>query len=268
VYWRARAKLGGSYGDYCDSINIATPLVFKYDCNPLSNFTHMAAFNLAGGKIVTVDWGDGTHQDCDTTDTPTHDYAGVPSPAQDPYYIQLSGDLSDITQFQIISSALCYGDISKWILPASAPIINLYSCAFTGDLSGWTIPAGVTIMRLYGNTGLVGDLSGWSLPSGFTIFYVTSCGFTKPPRGVLKQIESGTGIWMQNNACDTAALDAFFAYANTYFAINTPVKNSRFRMDGASMGIPTGGNSNTDIVGIKAKYTAAGYTATITIRTS
>ncbi len=73
---------------------------------------------------------------------------------------------------------------------------------------------------------------------------------------------------MANCSFSTTEVDATLAMINAYFASNTPIKNVIINLSGASMGIPTGGANNTDLLGIIAKHTAAGYTATITVRTS
>ena len=70
------------------------------------------------------------------------------------------------------------------------------------------------------------------------------------------------------NKYSTAMVDSRLAYYNTMFATNPPIKNLTLNLSGATMGIPTGAGSNTDLLGILAKFTAAGFTATIIVRTS
>lgn len=281
VYYKARAKQGVEYGDYCAAISIATPLVFKFDCNPTATLGFAGHFGLPAGKTVRVSWGSFNggveyYTDYTTTTTPGHNYLGAGEGNQDPCYIKISGDLNFITQILLQNNSLIYGDISKWVLPSGVTKIYLFTGKYSGDLSNWIIPASLTDLRLY-NTGVgqntfTGDLSGWSLPATMTICYLAYNAFTAPPRGELKGMEAATaGLYMRDCSCNTAAIDAFLAYANTYFATNTPIKNSLFQLGisaTTNMGIPTGGNNNTNRLGIIAKYVAAGFTATVTVRTA
>lgn len=89
-------------------------------------------------------------------------------------------------------------------------------------------------------------------------------------------ITGGTSTWnksigtfnLRDCRFSTAAVDAQLKVINDYFAINTPIKNLTVNLSGATMGIPTGGANNTDLLGIVAKHAAAGFVATITVRTS
>lgn len=88
-------------------------------------------------------------------------------------------------------------------------------------------------------------------------------------------ISEGTNVWnkyiaiftLNNSKLPTSAVDAQLKVINDYFAINTPIKNVTINLAGTRMGIPTGGSSNVDLLGIISKHTAAGFTATITVRT-
>lgn len=271
VYFRARPRSGAVYGDYCASVNIVTPLVFKWDGNPKASLVFDSHFDLAAGKTVRVSWGGdkGEYNDYTTTQVPTHIYLNETQ--ADPHYVQISGDISDIKIIWLFSKPLAYGDISKWILPSSLTSLYLDRCKFSGDLSNWVLPATITIIRLYNTNAdqnaFTGDLSSWSLPATLTICYISYNAFTAPPRGELKGLEaSAAGLYMRDCSCGTAAMDAWLAYANTYFGSNTPIKNSLFQMQNnltTNMKQPTGGNNNADRLGIIAKYTAAGFTATV-----
>jgi hypothetical protein len=266
VYFKARAKQGVEFGDYCASINIATPLVFKWDNNPYTAFS-IGAFGLPANKTVTIYWGWGTPENHDDITLNNQVTLAANATASDPLYIKLYGDLNSITTFNIASSVKRYGNLSKWVIPTGVTTFYLFGCAFTGDISGWTIPPALVDFRIYANA-FTGDLSSWSLPVTNTIVWLTETNatneFTGCPRGSLKQVEASVGGYrLFHAAVPTAGVDAFLAYANTYFATNTPIKNSIFVLSGTGMGTPTGGNSNTDLVGIKAKYVAAGFTATI-----
>ena len=63
----------------------------------------------------------------------------------------------------------------------------------------------------------------------------------------------------------TAKLNAWLSWLKTFWDTHTPTQNCIYTLTGSAMGYPTGGNSNSDIVSIKAKYTAAGKTATFNI---
>ena len=88
---------------------------------------------------------------------------------------------------------------------------------------------------------------------------------------------SGLGNMLSNNISSmslnfnvfsTSEVDRVLAYYNTMFAATPPIKNLTLDLSGATMGIPTGAGSNTDLLGILAKFTTAGFTATIIVRTS
>ena len=277
VYFRARAKLGALYGNYCSSINIATPLVFKIDCNPLFNFVEIETFNLPAGKTVNIDWGDGHNTNYTTTGNPAHNYSTCGGTGvADPQYIKISGDLASITTFYIAAQVKCYGDLSKWYIPGLSSTIsfNINSCLFSGDLTSWafTLPSTLVDIRLY-NNDFIGDLSNLIVnTSAATILYLTTpngkCEFTAPPRGTLHQCEAGVaGLYMLHANMSTAAIDAWLAWFNTYLVTHTPVRNSLFMLSGTGNGIPTGGNANANRLGIIAKYTAAGFTGTVTVNT-
>jgi hypothetical protein len=69
------------------------------------------------------------------------------------------------------------------------------------------------------------------------------------------------------NKMPISVINTILSTFNTYFSTHTPIKNLTLNLSGTLMGIPTGGASNTDLLGILASYTAAGYVATIVIRT-
>jgi hypothetical protein len=62
-------------------------------------------------------------------------------------------------------------------------------------------------------------------------------------------------------------IDAVFAYLNTFFSSNTPIKDLTVNFSGGTNGVPTDGALNTDIVNIKSIFTAAGFVFTATINT-
>jgi hypothetical protein len=74
----------------------------------------------------------------------------------------------------------------------------------------------------------------------------------------------------QNVAFSTANIDKLLKAAADWYQVNAPTTNCTFNLSGANMGIPTDGVSttNVDIVRLIGYYSAAGFTATVTIRTS
>jgi len=269
AYFRLRAKKGAEYGDYA-TINIVTPLVFKFDANPQASVSF--SFVLSGGTVRvlwgTVVSGNATYTDYNTVGTNNASYSyGNAGEQIDPAYVKISGSVANITELTIISDAKKYGDLSKWVLPALTKLY-LAACGFTGDISAWVLPSGLVDMRIYGN-GFAGDLTNWTIgTSASTVMYLNDTDgkneFTAPPRGNCHQCEaSAAGLYMRHCAVSTAILDAWFAWFNGFLVANTPVRNTLLRLDGTGMGVPTGGNNNTDRLAIIAKYVAAGYSATI-----
>lgn len=66
---------------------------------------------------------------------------------------------------------------------------------------------------------------------------------------------------------DTTAVDDQLRVVNNYYSIATPIKDLSLNLGGSTMGIPTDGSNNVDLLGIISKYALAGFTANITIRT-
>ena len=275
VYFRARAKNGATYGAYCASINIAqTPLVYKFDSDPVTVLSY-GRFGLPAGKTVRVTWitsgGLTGYNDITLNNEVVSNFTNI---ASDPIYVQMAGDLNSITDLSNYngSNLKLYGDLSKWVLPTGLTKLYLYSCAYTGDISGWVLPVNLTHCRIHDNA-FTGDLSSWVIAtSGATVMWLGNTDakneFTGIPRGNIHQVEASTaGLYMRHCNVNTAGVDAWLAWANAFLATNTPVRNSLFYLAGTGMGVPTGGNNNADRLGIIAKYTAAGFTATVTTAT-
>ena len=72
----------------------------------------------------------------------------------------------------------------------------------------------------------------------------------------------------QNAVFPTTEIDKFFKAAADWYQVNTPTANCTFNLSGANMGIPTDGTANVDIVRLIGYYSAAGFAATIIVRTS
>ena len=92
----------------------------------------------------------------------------------------------------------------------------------------------------------------------------------------LSSLTKGTSIWnknvvqlsLLNNKLPTSEVNAQLAVIDNYFVgAVVPIKNLTLNLSGSTMGIPTGGASNVNLLSIIAKHVAAGFTATITVRT-
>jgi len=283
INFKVRAKIGTWYSDFSAVINIVTPLVWKTNQSTLANVV-IGTLNISVGKTININWGDGTNANY------TGDNANITktyTSTQDPYYIQLSGDLNFITRFAHQNQDASYGDISKWHIEIphftlyhnkhtgnisnwgfvpNGTYIQIGHNLLTGDLSSWIVPSTMTSINLADPEGsaFIGDLSGWNLPEGLTQLYLYYQDFTKLPRGAYKNINSSVGYYAANNNCSSDEIDSLLIDINSYFTSISPIKNSLFNLGGAGMGIPSAvGLAARD--GIIAKYTAAGFTATVTV---
>ena len=66
----------------------------------------------------------------------------------------------------------------------------------------------------------------------------------------------------------TIEVDKFFKAAADWYQLNPPTDNCTYNLSGAKMGIPTDGMANVDIVRLIGYYSAAGFAATVLVRTS
>jgi hypothetical protein len=290
-----RAKSGVWYSDYTAVVNIVTPLVLKTNQTTLTNVV-ISTLTIAAGKTINIDWGDSTDNDYTGTNSNVTKGYGEGNEAN-PYYIKISGDTNDI---QVIllpygTSDLWYGDITKWIIPSgivqfgvryhsitgditdktwgsSCTKIEMQSIVaskgFTGNIGGWQLPAGLTELNLPCATDglrLDADISALVLPASIVRFYADKQYFTKLPRALgYKNLDSSIGYYVRNCNASIAEIDSFLADVATYFATNTPIKNSLFQLNGTRMGIPSATGLAAKAA-IEAAYTAAGFTATIIV---
>jgi hypothetical protein len=77
-----------------------------------------------------------------------------------------------------------------------------------------------------------------------------------------------TDFRLDGNALPTAKVDELLHNMVIYYTANAPTVDCIINLSGATMGIPTGGASNTDLVALQGIWTTAGKTLTITVRTS
>lgn len=141
------------------------------------------------------------------------------------------------------------------------------SSSVSGNLSLFTNEIYTTSasFNIYQDRNVVGGLENIVLNNDSTVLNFNNLGITK---GLLNWRKSILSLSIINCLLNTTEVDLQLKSVNDYFALNTPIKNLTLNLSGASMGIPTGGVNNTDLLGIIAKHVAAGFTATISVRTS
>ena len=239
--YRIRAKKGGTYSKYVTTSVINTPLCWKTNQATRTNVV-INVLNIAAGKTVNVDWGDGTNANYtgDNTDI-TKTYAAS---ATNIFNVKLSGDTDSIKYFSHNTQAKSYGVVSNWVLPSSLQYFYIYSTGVSGAL-----PNIQTISSMLNYQALTCNMSSTNIITfgvGLTIFNISG----------------------QKVSFPTSEIDKLLKAAADYYQVNAPTANCTFNLSGANMGIPTDGVSNVDIVRLIGYYTAAGFTATVTVRTS
>jgi len=148
------------------------------------------------------------------------------------------------------------------------PNVTLFNCqtnGFVGVVPNWPMPK---VTACYFNSNLfTGVIPDHNVPLCVTYSPSANTGITG---------FAGNKVITRNMATDasnllsvpTAGVDARLKAYNDMFAVTPPIKNLTLNFSGANMGIPTGGSSNADLLGIMATFSSAGFTATIIIRTS
>jgi hypothetical protein len=286
VVYRIRAKNGGIYSEYITTSALATPLCWKTNQSTLTAVV-ISTLNIAAGKTVTVNWGDGTSQAYTNNNSNiTKNYAETGQ-----YNVWLSGDTDSIRTLVHYNQSKSYGVISNWILPSTISLFSVGGTQVSGDISGWILSS--TLTDFYVNsTQLSGDISGWVLPSTLKNFAV----FSTQVSGSLPQIAEhatntinyrATSAYMSDSnvtvfrkamtnfdvsnqkvTFSTANIDKLLKAAADWYQLNAPTANCTYNLSGANMGIPTDGVSNVDIVRLIGYYTAAGFAATVLVRTN
>jgi hypothetical protein len=232
MHYRVRAILGSIASGYSNVVNYETPLVFQTDQSPVSAQLDLYLENHAyyGGSTVTIDWGDGTSTV--QTDDAQHIYKTY-TVAQDPYYVKIWGG-SIIGAIYLPADDCIKGDLSKW----KRSLLNV-QIAYTKVTAFPPLLPG-------------------------TFFYCTDVHYADTELNVYTRGDFiGLDYYFARGGyASQAEVDDFFADLNTYYGTHTPTKNVTYRVNGGYYQV-TGGDANTDVIGIKAKFTAAGYTATI-----
>jgi lysophospholipase L1-like esterase len=262
--YKVRAKSGSWYSEFSSVVNISTPLVIKTNQSALLDVS--IGLSIVVGKSITIDWGDTNSNNYSGDTTATHTYGAT----QNPYYITITGDIEFIKTFGNNANNL-YGSIAKWKLPTSMQYFTWNAIGSgmgpSGDISGLAIPSGLIYFnaaQASSGNKLSGDMSSQSFPSTIQRFYFSNQDLTGIPRGSFIAFDAGIGLYLTGNNCSITEVDNLLVAMNTFFATNTPVKNSKFLLDGVGMGIPTVTGLAAKS-GIEAKFTAAGFTATITV---
>ena len=239
VVYRIRAKKGLFYSDYVTTTVVSTPLCWKINQSTLTTLT-IYVLNIAKGKTVTIDWGDSTsntYSGANTNITKNYSTTGQ-------FNVSMSGDLDSITRFEHKTQPIIYGDISNWLVPTSITALSIINNSFTGKSPN--LKVGNAMLGYYTYTN---KLSG----SNITIFNTAA-----------QNIALGTQLVL----FPTSEVDKFFKAAADWYQVNAPTANCTFNLSGENMGIPTGGASNVDIVRLIGYYSAAGFAATVLVRTN
>ncbi len=216
-------------------------------------------------ESITVLWGDGTETTrsgngiIDVVFSKT--YAGAGS-----YPIKLGGAWRETTYFNANNNALS-GDLGKFPIHELTNLSSFYlnDNSFTGDLSGWDISGlvNLSVFYLYNNS-----FTG-KLPNARAVIYISYTNkFSDSNQTAFKVNMTEMNISNQGVAFSTANINKLLKAIADWYETNAPTANCTFSMNGANMGIPTGGAANVDIVRTVGYYAAAGKTATFVIRTS
>jgi hypothetical protein len=289
--FKCRAKKGTTYSDYCTPVSLLTPLVFQTNQSTLT-LLRFAFLNVLAANTVTINYGDGSAPSAKTGNNTNVDYNYS---VQGTYYVQLLGSSNNSIQMLYCHSQLTnFGNLSKWVLNAGMTRLFLHQSSFTGTiLQHKNLPSGLQYLGLYPTTGqprFSGTFKAQTLPTAVIQYSLSGCDLSGDMSGVLINNTSTNGLFdlsgnvnitkalrgrfdnvtqfnFANNMLNTAELDSLLVDIDASLTTYAPTVSTTYTFNGAGNGIPTGGASNTNIVSIKNKYTAAGYTATIVINT-
>jgi len=265
VVYRIRAKKGGTYSEYATTSVINTPLCWKTDQATRTNVV-INSITIADGKTVNVDWGDGTNANYTGANTNvTHTYAAS---ATNIFNVKLSGDTNSITIFQHYNQIKSYGVVTNWVLPSTLKSFYIHVTGLTGVVTNWVLPS--TLKSFYiSATGLTGSLPQITEHATNTINYRASSAYMSDSNvTVFRKAMTNFDVSSQNVTFSTANIDKLLKAAADWYQVNAPTANCTYNLSGANMGIPTDGVSNVDIVRLIGYYSAAGFAATVLVRTN
>jgi hypothetical protein len=165
--FRIRAKQGDLFSVFADIVNTTSPLVLKTTQIPKSDLV-IYAVNFIAGKSIIFNWGDGTNNtytSAMSSVTKTYADEGV-------YYVQISGDVDEISQMEIYSQLSLAGtDITKWHLPRNQNLFtHLFSNNFVGSITDWRVNVKLGGLHLEGNN-LESSCVDWLFTGEYTRFY-------------------------------------------------------------------------------------------------
>jgi peptidoglycan/xylan/chitin deacetylase (PgdA/CDA1 family) len=264
--FKIRGVRSGDDG-YLSEVSLTTPIVLKTNQATLNTVT----FNRISpkeGTTLTIDWGDATATQDITANTTNiaHNYGGVGQ-----YFIKLTGAFSTLSYFYIYSQTKISADISKWKFPGNDGVnafVRIDGCGFTGDLSDMILPPTLSTFSIYNNniTGLFPENSS-GVEATAIDWTMNRCKFTGVKTTLFEKGMRTFDISRSNAIISNSALDTFLKNMADHYDTNAPMGsyNPSIQLWGDLLGVPTGGDTNTDIVRIKQAFTKEGATATITI---
>lgn len=284
VVYSIKAKKGTKVSDAVLATSLATPLCWKSNQSTLTPHV-INELRITAGKSVTVNYSDGTSQAyIGNNSNITKNFA-----ATGQYNVWLSGDTSFITHFNCTTQPN-YGDVSNWIVN-NFNDFRISTSAFSGSLSTWTLSNQLVSFRIDVNSSISGEVN-WNIPSTCSLSWAGATNISSVLPTITNHVSNGLSYQFQN--CNfsssnftefrlgmtafnigsqkvtfsTSEIDKLLKTLADWYQVNAPTANCTFTMNGANMGIPTGGASNVDLVRLVGYYTAAGRTATVIVRTS
>jgi len=259
--FKIRHLKDGVYSEYSEIVSINTPLVFKTNQSTLVPLV-LNSITVVTGKAIRVNWGDDTFVDLavGVNSNVTKNYSTTGQ-----FFVQFTGDTKNgLSYIRIFAQSSVYGDLSKWNAPTSITSWYMYQTGISGDLSSIILPSICTSCWLHTTniTGVPRITSG----SGGMNYDVKQC---KISTENLTSFKAGMTIFNFRTqlSFSTAEVDKMLLNLANYYQTTAPTASCTFALEGTGHGIPTGGNSNVDLVRLKGYYTAAGFTATVTVRT-
>jgi peptidoglycan/xylan/chitin deacetylase (PgdA/CDA1 family) len=159
------------------------------------------------------------------------------------------------------------GNISSFNFINTAAYINLSNNLFIGDLSAMTIPDSCGYFDLNSNlfTGTAPSISANHLGGGALLYYCYSNKFTGFGGSLVSR--NTWDFQLGNNQINTTGITSIITKFNNYFSAHAPTHNLSITLTtGAhtTNGTITGGETNSDLVNLKAVFVNAGYTCTVT----
>jgi hypothetical protein len=195
-----------------------------------------------------------------------------------------------------IHETLLTGDITNWILPERMNLLYIFDSDIDLNIENFQMPAGLGGLSASFSEGVTptvtGSLTGFTFPTIPTDAYVVSLGLSGHgltgdmrtslipayTKGIqldfgqndITHLPRGEFRWVNifdfaANNCDSGEIDAFLSYVDSYFVGGVvPLTSATYTINGTGMGIPSAAGLASKS-SIESKYTAAGFTATITV---